>query len=69
MLEALLTTREVADLLGVSTRTIFNLTVPRGGLPRIKINRIVRYPRSDVLEYLEAHRQKPPRTEDTNLNA
>ena len=39
----LLTCREAADYLRVSTRTLFNLTTPHGPIPCIRVGRGVRY--------------------------
>ena len=48
----LLTPEEVADLLRVSKRTVERLN-----LPYIKVGRLRRYRRTDILDYLE---QKVP---------
>ncbi|HEX5104211.1 MAG TPA: helix-turn-helix domain-containing protein [Pirellulaceae bacterium] len=39
----LLTQREAADALGVSERTLFSLTSPRGPIPAVRMGKSVRY--------------------------
>jgi excisionase family DNA binding protein len=48
----LLTTREAADYLRVSTRTLFSLSA-RGELPAVRIGRAVRYRPADLAAYVE----------------
>ncbi len=48
----LMTVRETADHLRVSTRTLFTLTA-NGGLPALRIGRSVRYQPEAVAAYLE----------------
>jgi excisionase family DNA binding protein len=43
---ALLTSKEAANLLRVSTRQLFNLTKPRGPISCVRIGRSVRYTRA-----------------------
>lgn len=60
-LPVLLTPAAVANLLGVSERTLKNLRYYGGGPDWVKIGeRLVRYRAEDVLEYLE--RRKRDRT-------
>lgn len=47
--DPLLTRAEVAEMLGTTARW-----VGRGYLPHIKLGKLVRYRRSDVLAYIEA---------------
>lgn len=51
--EPLLTKREVAELLRVTTRSIENFH--RRGLRSIKLGRVRRYRPEDVREWLERH--------------
>ena len=46
--DELLPTREAARYLGISPRTIWGLTFPRGPLPVSRFGRAVRYSRSDL---------------------
>lgn len=47
--------REAANLLGVSLRTLWEWTAPRGTLPAIKIGRAVLYRRVDLEHWLAQH--------------
>ena len=51
----LLTIRETAALLNVSTTTVARM-LQRGDLPRIKMNKATRILRSDLDDYIAAHR-------------
>ncbi len=51
-IEALLTPKETAELLGVSQMTVYNLN-RRGALPRVLIGRAVRYEPADLRAYLD----------------
>ena len=53
---ALMTAREAAQFLGLSERTIWEITGPRGDLPAIRIGRSVRYSRTDLADFIERHR-------------
>jgi excisionase family DNA binding protein len=55
-LDHFLDEKQLAKLLGVSTRTLQNRRVTGGGIPFIKIGKAVRYNPKDVAEYLEQHR-------------
>jgi excisionase family DNA binding protein len=50
----LLTSREVASLLSISTRTVWAMTVPRGSLPCVKVGRSVRYDVEDLESWIQA---------------
>lgn len=50
----LLTSRETAQALQVSERTLYSLTTPRGSLPACRVGRSVRYRLCDVEKYLES---------------
>jgi len=52
----LLTVREAASFLGLSERTVWEITGPRGDLPAIRIGRSVRYSRADLSDYIDRHR-------------
>ena len=52
----LLTAREAAEFLGLSERTIWEISSPRGDLPTVRIRRSVRYARTDLADYIERHR-------------
>jgi len=55
-LELLLTPRQAADFLGVPSGTLAQWRSERRGPPFIKLeNRLVRYRRSDLEEYLAGH--------------
>ena len=49
----LLTTREVAEAIRVSTMTVYRL-IKAGDLPAIRVGRHLRIRRRDLLAYLEA---------------
>jgi excisionase family DNA binding protein len=49
----LLTARQVAELLGLCERTLFDLT-KRGKLPVVRIGRAVRYDPMDVAAFIQA---------------
>lgn len=55
--KTLLTPQEAADALGISERTLRDLTVPHGELPRVRIGRCVRY-RPAALEAWSADREE-----------
>lgn len=44
----LVTTREAAQMLGVSGRTIWKLTAPRGPIPQVRVGCSVRYAVEDL---------------------
>jgi excisionase family DNA binding protein len=55
----LLTKKEVAELLRVSTRTVENMT-NRGDLPKICLGiRTVRYPADGIRRFLDQHTVNP----------
>lgn len=49
----LLTSREAANFLRVSTRTLFNLTTPNGSIPCVRVGRSVRYSPTALQEWVE----------------
>lgn len=55
MLSRLLTTLEVADLLGVSTRTVFTLT-KKGELPSVRVGHSVRYDERDLTRWIDSRK-------------
>ena len=52
----LLTLREAAVYLGVSQRTVWAITAPRGDLPVIRIGRSRRYSQVDLADFADRHR-------------
>ena len=54
--QPLLTTREAATFLSLSTRTLWSLTAPRGNLPVVRIPgcRRVLYDQSDLQVFINA---------------
>jgi excisionase family DNA binding protein len=57
---ALMTAREVADLLGVSTETVLRWT-RRGELPAFRLNRAIRFREEDIDRWLaERATTQPP---------
>jgi len=60
-LKLLLSTREAARALGVSTRTLWSLTFNRRpGLPHVRIGRRVMYRLSDLEAWIERNRIASP---------
>jgi excisionase family DNA binding protein len=56
----LLSTREAAKLLGISDRSLWNLTAPRGPVPAIRFGSIVRYSPDDLRAWIKQSRQEGP---------
>jgi excisionase family DNA binding protein len=54
VLPRLLTAREVAELLGVSERTIWAISTPRGSLRAVRIGKLVRFDPADALAFIES---------------
>jgi hypothetical protein len=48
----LVDSRTAARLLGISERTLWGITAPRGTLPVVKINRACRYALTDLQAYI-----------------
>jgi len=48
----LLQTREAAEALSISERTLWSLTAPRGSIPVVKIGRAVRYHVRDLEAFI-----------------
>jgi excisionase family DNA binding protein len=63
----LLTVRETAEALGISPRTLWSLTAPRGPLPAVRIRRRVFYRVQDLDEFISKQLVAPPE-DDTNGN-
>jgi len=57
-------TKEVADMLGVTPRTVTRLA-ERGEIPGFKVGDVWRFHRQDILDYIEEQKQKrrPPSKE------
>lgn len=53
MIEELMTTKQLANVLGLADKTLSNQRVLGTGIPFIKIGNAVRYKRSDVETYIE----------------
>lgn len=49
----LLTSREAAALLRIGTRSLYEISSPRGSLPCVRIGRSVRYSQAAVEEWIE----------------
>ncbi len=49
----LVNVKQAAALLGISARTLFSITAPRGDLPCVIIGRCVRYRLSDLERFCE----------------
>lgn len=56
----LLTAREAAKSLAISTRSLWSLTQPRGPLPCVRIGRSVRYDFRDLEKWIEGQKQDTP---------
>jgi len=54
----LLTPEELGDMLGVSIHTIYQWTCKRQ-VPFIKIGKLIRFPESEILAWLESNRIEP----------
>ena len=54
----LLSTREAAKSLGISDRTLFKMTAPRGPIPAIRFGRVVRYSPDDLRAWIKQFRQE-----------
>lgn len=54
----LVDTVEAARLLSVSQNTIWNMTVPRGDLPCVRIGRAVRFDVADLRTWIERRKSK-----------
>ena len=52
----LMTVQEAAELLGLSERTVWENTAPRGDLPAVRIGRSVRYSKTDLTDFIKRHR-------------
>jgi excisionase family DNA binding protein len=52
----LVDSHEAASLLGLSKRTLWNITVPRGTLPCVRIRKAVRFDRHDLLAFVKANK-------------
>lgn len=59
----LLTVAEVADMLRVSTMTVYRL-IRTGELPAVRVGRSYRVKRADLDEYLEAQVVEPEQAAD-----
>ena len=57
----LLTAREAAELLRVSTRTLWGLTAS-GRVPFVRIGRSVRYPHDELLRWIGEQTQRENRS-------
>jgi excisionase family DNA binding protein len=51
----LLTSKEAAQLLGVSARTVWGFTA-RGEIPVVRIGRAVRYDPKDIVDFIERNK-------------
>lgn len=55
---SLLTPREAAELLRISTRTPYSQTAPRGSLPCVKIGKSVRYSPESLRNWIDSKQEK-----------
>lgn len=53
----LITTQQAAEALGVSPRTLWSLTYPRGPLPCVRVGRAVRYDVQDLRELIAQQKE------------
>lgn len=53
-----LSPREAADYLRVSERMIFDLTVPRGPIPVVRVGRLVKYDKADLIAFMDGAKQR-----------
>lgn len=49
----LLRSREAAEFIGVSLKTLWILSAPRGTLPVVKVGKSVRYDMADLKKWIE----------------
>lgn len=56
-LPQLLTEREVAEILGLSVKTLRNWRIGRSPLPFLKISRAIRYSSEDVASFIARNRR------------
>ena len=54
----LLSIRETAKCIGVSEKTLWTLTAPRGPIPAVRIGRAVRYSPDDLRAWIKQCRQE-----------
>lgn len=54
----LLSAREAARLIGVSERTLWQLSAPRGKLPAVRLGRVVRYDPDDLKAWIGSSKQQ-----------
>lgn len=52
---------EAAELLGVSPRTLWSISQPRGELPVVRIGSVTRYAHADLVSYIDRAKNNPPR--------
>lgn len=57
-MEKLLTAKQVSDLLEVKVSTVYDW-VHRGIIPYIKLNRLVRFKKTDVFHWVDSHTLRP----------
>lgn len=53
----LLTVREAADVLRISTRTLHSQTSPRGTIPCVRIGRSVRYSQAALQNWIDQQQE------------
>lgn len=57
-MEKLLTARQVSDLLEVKISTVYDW-VHRAVIPYVKLNRLVRFKKTDVFRWVDSHTLQP----------
>ena len=60
-MENLMNIEQVAEILGVKVSTIYSW-VSAGLIPCIKLNRLVRFDRNEILEWVKNHKVKGRKT-------
>ena len=54
-----LSTKQVAELTGLEPATLHNWRWARKGPVFVKLGRTVRYPKADLVAWIESHKQSP----------
>ena len=57
-MEKLLTARQVGELLEVKVSTVYDW-VHRGVIPYVKLNRLVRFKKTDIFHWVDSHTLRP----------
>lgn len=57
-MEKLLTAKQVSELLEVKVSTVYDW-VSRGVIPYVKLNRLIRFKKTDVFHWVDLHTLRP----------